>query len=100
MADNDKNIEPGCCVLWFYIKSYFRLKAAFPDLLRNGGILFKNIYLTTGGKNEVRSKKYEIRDIVKDTFFQEKFFTKIAIRVEEARRKVQGARLKDGKVEG
>ena len=84
MPDNDKNVVPGR-IIGSYSESDLGFIAAFPHLFGNGGILFKNIYRTTGRKNEVRSKKYKEINIIKDTFFQAKFFTKIGIKVKESR---------------
>jgi len=56
MADHDIDIVPGDGILWIYGKRYFRFVTTAPGLMGNSGVLFKNIYRTTGGKNEVRSK--------------------------------------------
>jgi hypothetical protein len=61
----------------------------------NGGVLFKNIYCTAGRENEVRSKKEETGNIIKDTFFQAKFFTKIKNKAQGTSLKSQGTRYKD-----
>lgn len=97
MPYNDKNMKPGCCISWLYIKRYFGLEAAFPDLPGNGDILFKNIYRTASREKEVRSKKQEKRNIIKDTIFQAKFFTKIGIdgrRCKVGRYKAEGLKYK------
>ena len=57
MADHNVNIVPAGSIRWIYGKRYFGFIPTAPRLMGNSGVLFKNIYCTAGGENEVRNKK-------------------------------------------